>query len=307
MMHSPFPKYRIETERPLDVVMLRSLFGLTEGLIGRGYRTAVGSVSPLLAGKTGRAVFDDGSRFLFPLGDAYWNRLAARRFLYEPEIAWVLERARDVDYTFIDAGANYGFWSVLASGPAFGGKRAIAIEAAADTFAVLEQNRAANANRFEVLQRAIFDADDQTLRFSSDHHTARRITETGGDQSVTTITLDTVAERLGVDLAKPVILKLDVEGAETAALAGASRMLQADTLVIYEEHGGDATHELTRSILARGDLRVAAISDAGEVSMIKCGDDVDTIKRSPFKGYNFIAVKQQSLFAPLLQLAGSSR
>lgn len=296
-MTSPFPRSHIVTERPRDLTLLRSLFALTEGLTGRGYRSAVRYVEPILAGKMARVVFEDGSEFHFPLSDPYWSRLVSPAFSYEPEIAWVLRRLQDVDYTFIDAGANFGFWSVLASAPAFGSKRALAIEASAETFAVLTRNREANAGRFEIFRNAIFDKDDVELGFSAGHHTTRQLTEGTAPETVRTITLDTLCAKAAVDLTRPVVLKLDVEGAELAALGGAARLLYGDTLLIYEEHGGDPGHASTQGIWSLGDWAVAFVDDDGGLHQVRTAEQISGIKVKPYKGYNFLACSRSSTVA----------
>ena len=65
----------------------------------------------------------------FPFGDGYWSLLLDRSFVYEGEIEQFLRSVADVDYSFVDGGANFGFWSVLASSRPFGSHPVIAIEA----------------------------------------------------------------------------------------------------------------------------------------------------------------------------------
>jgi hypothetical protein len=57
---------------------------------------------------------NDDSRFVFDLRDPYWARVLAPGFTYEPEIEGVLRAFADMPYTFVDAGANLGYWSILA-------------------------------------------------------------------------------------------------------------------------------------------------------------------------------------------------
>ena len=61
-----------------------------------------------------------------------WRRLleqAAQPHLhYENELELLFQDSADVDYTLLDCGANYGYWSVLVSSKPFGSHKAIAIE-----------------------------------------------------------------------------------------------------------------------------------------------------------------------------------
>ncbi len=66
--------------------------------------------------------------FEFPYGDGYWSKLLDRSFRYERELELLFKGAIDVNYTLIDCGANYGYWSVLVSSAPFGAHRVIAIE-----------------------------------------------------------------------------------------------------------------------------------------------------------------------------------
>ncbi len=66
--------------------------------------------------------------FEFPYGDGYWSKLLNRSYHYEDELELLFRHSADVDYTLIDCGANYGYWSVLVSSAPFGSHKAIAIE-----------------------------------------------------------------------------------------------------------------------------------------------------------------------------------
>src|ERR1019366_5259767 len=62
----------------------------------------------------------DDFLFGFPFGDPYWTRLLDSRSRYEPEVDAFLQAVADVDYEFIDCGANFGFWSVAVTSRAYG-------------------------------------------------------------------------------------------------------------------------------------------------------------------------------------------
>jgi len=51
----------------------------------------------------------------------------------------------DVDYTLLDCGANYGYWSVLVSSKPFGSHKAIAIEPSGQNFPKLANNAGSTA------------------------------------------------------------------------------------------------------------------------------------------------------------------
>jgi hypothetical protein len=68
--------------------------------------------------------------FGFDLGDFYWNRLSYAGFSYDPEMVSTLALVQDVPFTFLDCGANYGYWSVLMGARAFGKHRSEALNCA---------------------------------------------------------------------------------------------------------------------------------------------------------------------------------
>ena len=49
--------------------------------------------------------------FIIDLGDFYWNRLVYKKYIYEPEIYYLLDLFKNTDYLFLDCGANHGFFS----------------------------------------------------------------------------------------------------------------------------------------------------------------------------------------------------
>ena len=72
--------------------------------------------------------------FEFPYGDGYWSKLLNRSYHYEDELELLFRDSADVDYTLLDCGANYGYWSVLVSSEPFGSHKAIAIEPSSQNF-----------------------------------------------------------------------------------------------------------------------------------------------------------------------------
>ena len=61
---------------------------------------------------------NDDAVFEFPYGDGYWSKLLNRSYHYEDELELLFQDSADVDYTLLDCGANYGYWSVLVSSAA---------------------------------------------------------------------------------------------------------------------------------------------------------------------------------------------
>lgn len=153
---------------------------------------------------------------------------------------------------FIDAGANIGIYTVLASrlvGPA---GRVVAIEMMPDTAAILrrhvEDNGCANV---EIIERALSDRPGEkvTARVPVGKYGQASIAQAGSgdrqfeEREVETVTLDGVCG--GIDQIR--LMKLDLEGAELKALAGGGSALERTETLIYESHtDSDALAEAIR-------------------------------------------------------------
>src|ERR1700755_247372 len=78
--------------------------------------------------------------FEFPYGDGSWSKLLNRSYRYENELEVLFQDSADVDYTLLDCGANFGYWSVLVSSAPYGSQKAIAVGPSAQNFAQLDNN-----------------------------------------------------------------------------------------------------------------------------------------------------------------------
>src|SRR6478672_4026289 len=194
--------------------------------------------------------------FEFPYGDGYWSKLLNRAYNYEDELELLFRDSIDGVYTFIDCGANYGYWSVLASSKPFGAHKAIAIEPSAQNFPKLANNARVNGNRFEKMKCAI-GATRGTARLSGTKHEAFSI---AGDQSdgeeVPVIALDNLLDDGKVAPGGKYLIKLDVEGVEIEAMKGGVRLMQGDSVLLCEEHGNDPQHTVSRYILDQTPLKL---------------------------------------------------
>jgi FkbM family methyltransferase len=153
---------------------------------------------------------------LNPLSHVYAGGLSELQ-----ESLFLLHGLRE-DELFVDAGANVGGYTVLASGVARADS--IAIEPVDSTFRMLLANLRLNgiADRVEALNVGL-DERPGALRFSTDRDSLNRVLlddERLPAAVVETTTLDSV---LGARA--PAILKLDVEGYELPVLRGAARCL----------------------------------------------------------------------------------
>jgi FkbM family methyltransferase len=257
----------------------------------RGYNTCANLLKAMLPERDINVRLNDGAVFSFPYGDGYWSKLLNRTFRYEDELELLLLDSRDVDYTLIDCGANYGYWSVLVTSPRFGSRKSIAIEPSSKNFPRLAHNAKINGDRFQPIHAAIGETRG-TARLSGTKHEAFSIAGTpeAGGEEVKVMALDDLIEEGVVPAQGRYLIKLDVEGVEIEAMKGGTRLLQTDSMVICEEHGNDPHHTVSRFILEQTPMR--AIVHDPETDRFEPLTDLamlDRIKVAAHVGYNVFA------------------
>jgi FkbM family methyltransferase len=244
-----------------------------------------------------KMVFDlgHGSRMLTDYCDAYWSVLLLPGFPYEPENMALMNGCRDINYGFIDGGANHGLWAIRVAGDAGGRKPVVAVEAASDTFKRLELNNALNGNRFVALNRAIGATTGEPVKIYGAKHERRSIVAPDAAArpilDTVTVSLDDLAKHDAFAGVKRFVVKLDVEGVEIAAISAAKRLQAGETVFVYEDHGSDRQHETTRHVMETLGMRVFWLgreAAAGEITDVR---QMDAIKKSHRFGYDFVASK----------------
>ncbi len=226
--------------------------------------------------------------FAFPYGDGYWSKLLNRSFDYENELELLFENSADVDYTLLDCGANYGYWSVLVSSAPYGSHKAIAIEPSSQNFAKLKNNAAINGNRFEAIKCAI-GAARGTARLSGTKHEALSIVggADDGGEDVPVIALDNLLDDGKISAGEKLLIKLDVEGVEIEAIKGGARLLRGDSVILCEEHGNDRHHTVSRYILEHTPLKLIVFDPrSNRMETVTELSILDRIKVSTHVGYN---------------------
>jgi hypothetical protein len=113
-------------------------------------------------------------------------------------------------------------------------------------------------------------------------------------EDVDTITLDDAADCYVPGRTHPMLLKIDVEGAEIEAIRGAGRLLDEGALVIYEDHGKEPDHRVSRFVLAQDGIAVWYVDADRQPRRITTLAQVAAIKTDPRNGYNFFACRWSS-------------
>jgi FkbM family methyltransferase len=253
----------------------------------RGYNMCANLLRTTLPERGIQIKLNPDAIFEFPYGDGYWSKLLNRTYQYENELELLFQDSADVDYTLLDCGANYGYWSVLVSSKPFGSHRAIAIEPSGQNFPKLANNAKINGNRFEAVKCAI-GATRGTARLSGTKHEAFSI---AGDQShgeeVPVIALDNLLDDGKIAPGGKYLIKLDVEGVEIEAMKGGARLMQGDSVLLCEEHGNDPQHTVSRYILEHTPLKLIVYDPrSNRLETVTDLSILDRIKVSTHVGYN---------------------
>jgi FkbM family methyltransferase len=246
----------------------------------------------------------------FPLADDQLSRALFVSGTYEPNTLNVLRRLlRDGD-TFIDVGANAGVVSLAAS-RWVGTGRVFSIEPSAREFRrlndAIERNHMSNITTFRLAVGS--RSGDVALHVAADAHGGLNTlgghfpyegVETLRTETVAAMTLDEFVARHAIDTVAAV--KLDIEGAEGEALAGAGQILEhlRPALIVEVFSRSLETQGWTRSkvadLLRRADYTLFSIDDA-------TGRLVPQLDLSTIDEQNIVALPRN---APMPKIDGDS-
>jgi FkbM family methyltransferase len=159
-----------------------------------------------------------------------------------------VEHVRPGDVVY-DVGANAGFFTLLASTLAGPSGAVYAFEPMERNLRYIREhlrlNRVANVH---VVAMAISDRVGP-VRFAAADNPAMGGLAAGGDMEVQSTTLDALASTI----APPSFIKMDIEGAEHAALTGAAALLRsARPVILLSEHGWEQHERCGRLLESLG-------------------------------------------------------
>jgi FkbM family methyltransferase len=254
----------------------------------RGYNLCANLLRTTLPERDIAIKLNSDATFVFPYGDGYWSKLLNRSFSYENELELLFRDSVGVDYTLLDCGANYGYWSVLVSSAPYGSHKAIAIEPSSENFSKLSNNAKVNGGRFEAMKCAI-GSSRGTARLSGTKHEAFSIAGNAGaaGEEVPVLALDNLLDDGKIAPDGKYLIKLDVEGVEIEAIKGGARLLQGDSVILCEEHGNDPNHTVSRYILDQTPLKLIVYDPrSNRMETVTELSILDRIKISTHVGYN---------------------
>ena len=164
---------------------------------------------------------------------------------YEPELAY-LEKVLSAGNTFVDVGASFGIYSVVASRMVGDTGRVLAFEPSIQSFPVLQKNIDMNNLRNVLAFRvALSEREGEAWLYHapcpSGNSVGRDPSFDGAGEEVMTESLDYVLQRASVDRVD--VIKMDVQGAEELVLRGASKVVNSmRPLIIFEVYPSGAAY-----------------------------------------------------------------
>lgn len=189
----------------------------------------------------------------------------------EPAVRRELEARLRPGDTFVDAGANIGFYSILAARLVGPTGNVVAVEMMPPTAERLRRQINLNAAGVRVIEQALSNSDGQLIVATSEpgkFGQASIVTDCDDAgrairHSVRTVRLDTALADVG-----PIrLIKMDLEGAEYLALSGGPQVLARTETLLFESN----SHDEAIFVLLR---------DAGFVVALLDGNDYRATRRT---------------------------
>lgn len=182
----------------------------------------------------------EGFRMHVDPGDYAVGHTIARTGGYEPEVSTTLREVLSPGGTFVDIGANLGWFSLLGASITGPAGRVIAIEPNPLNVALLRDS--AKDNGFENIDMltVALAARPGAVALETDGSNGRVITVDGPPAEPLAVSFVVAAQRLDdllseAGVTRVDVIKIDVEGAEPLALRGAGATITRDRPVLISE------------------------------------------------------------------------
>ena len=177
---------------------------------------------------------------------------------HEMPVQRALEREAQRGWTVYDIGAHIGFFTLALARQVGAAGRVVAFEPLPANLSALRENLAMNpavAANVQVVEAAVSRESGRAALFAEASSTMARLTAPPaghtGTHEVATLALDDLVFARGAP--PPRLVKMDIEGAEGLALAGARRLLrEAAPLLLIEVHGEEAARAVWEELRQAG-------------------------------------------------------
>ena len=156
---------------------------------------------------------------------------------YEPELTF-LEKILSPGNVFVDAGANFGIYTLVASKLVGEAGRVVAFEPTAQSFAILRQNIALNGlKNIVTFSTALSEKPGKACLYHGPDPVRNSLGKApswaGEAEEVATESLDNILRQAFIERVD--VIKIDVEGAEELVLRGANHTITTmRPIVIFE-------------------------------------------------------------------------
>lgn len=241
------------------------------------------------------------AKITFPAFDPYWAQYLWTGKTYEPDVDAIFRALAEVpDKVFVDCGANIGYWTTKLSDPRYGFRSFFAVEANPYVFGYLKRNVESNRIPARLLHAAIAERSGETVHIDCTRgHAVGRVG--GHGTPVQTVNIASILGTLatsGSEKRPLVVVKLDVEGSEIAAIKGAAAVeSELDFLFVYEDwpsHG----MPVSAFLLSNG-YSVVGVHADGRREALTSVDAILDFNRRSFRGHhpsNLVGMKNPALF-----------
>lgn len=206
----------------------------------------------------------DGARFWIDPVSNFGQRVASAAG-YEPEVAALVKAVLRQGDVFVDAGANEGYFSILAARQ---GARTLALEPQSRLIPIITTNVSLNdADGVKICHLALSNREgtlELHLGPSVNTGSSTFFSRGGTSEEVSAVPLDVLVDREGIERIR--LLKVDCEGAESLIIPGAARTLAERRIdfISLEFHsdiiGGAACEAIGRTLRDSG-YELATIDD----------------------------------------------
>jgi|GEM_PF-3405173 len=189
----------------------------------------------------------------------------------QPGVRATIEKYLKPGMTFVDAGANIGFFTIVGAKLAGADGHVICVEMIPETAAILRRHIDINQlTNVTVVEKALSDhaGGQVTAHLPVDHvGQASLIGESVSGITTREITVPTTTlDEITADFDTIDLMKIDLEGAESLALAGAQTMLGKVKRVIFEARPDDPGVDATVAALKAAGFSIRPIDKYNQLA-----------------------------------------
>lgn len=194
-----------------------------------------------------RCIQLDGYRMYVDLTDELVGAAIAGGH-YEPHVTRAISSTLQPGDTFVDLGANIGYYSLLAAAIVGPGGRVIGFEARPDNVWLARLSVRENGFRNVTLHNlAVADRATQLQMHAPDHTSLSKVVDESAEITEDFVAIPAVAlDDALADLARVDVIKMDIDGGEVRALRGMCGLLERCRPKLFFEYAPFTLHELGR-------------------------------------------------------------